>query len=77
MCTNQEETRLEQLEQHLVHLEIQGAKRKWRKPKKDIKHVSHQTNEPNASQVQKKENDNDKCCFYRKMGHYQIRLLEM
>jgi hypothetical protein len=69
---NQEEARLKQLEQHSVHLVSQGAQRKWRKPKKGIKHGPHKENEPNPNvQAHKKEISNNKCHFYRKLGHYQ------
>jgi hypothetical protein len=68
---NQEEARLKQLEQHLVHLISQGAQRKWRKPRKGIKHGPHKANEPNPNiQVHEKEIGNDKCHFCRKLGHY-------
>ncbi len=46
---NQEEARLQQIEQHSVHLVSQEVERKWRKPKKGIKHGPHKANEPNPN----------------------------
>ena len=46
---NQDEARLKQFEQRLVHFVSQGAEIKWRQPKNGIKHGPHKVNEPNLN----------------------------
>ena len=66
----QEETRLNKLGNHSVHLVSQGAKRKWKKPK-GMKHGPPKTNEPiQVTQAYKKEKG-DRCHFCKKLGHFQ------
>ena len=69
---NQEVARLQQLEQHSIHLINQEAERKWRKPKKGLKHGSRKASDPNPNdQPKKKENGNYKCHFCKKLEHFK------